>query len=242
MTFFDRFSASKAGHGVVLSVMAVASMAMAPAPALANASTAASTDVKAPIRENADIPAADSAASDAKFRQLFASWKDIEAEQPTMSATTTATAASIPSRMPVEDARFSSLFGSRIHPVTGKRKNHHGIDMAAPSGTPIYATADGRVEMAKWYGGYGNYVQIEHGGDVETRYGHMSRMNVSEGQPVKKGDLIGWVGSTGRSTGPHLHYEVRIAGEPVDPEPYLHKDTFEQAFAEVKGLGAGGPE
>ena len=150
--------------------------------------------------------------------------------------------ASIPSRLPVEGSRDSSSFGSRIHPVTGRRTNHDGLDMSAPTGTPIYATADGRVEMAQWYGGYGNYVQIEHGGDIETRYGHMSRMNVRPDQEVKKGDLIGWVGSTGRSTGPHLHYEVRIAGEPVDPEPYLNRDTFQQAFADANGLGAGGPE
>ncbi|WP_082836093.1 M23 family metallopeptidase [Croceicoccus bisphenolivorans] len=227
----------KTGQGLALSVMAVASMAMAPAPALANASAAASAEMKAPLRESAEIPAAGSANGDAKFKQLFASWKKVETEKPTISG-----ASSIPSRMPVEGARFSSLYGSRIHPVTGGRKNHDGIDMAAPSGTPIYATADGRIEMAQWYGGYGNFVEIDHGGDVETRYGHMSRMNVSAGQPVKKGDLIGWVGSTGRSTGPHLHYEVRIAGEAVDPQPYLHADTFQQAFADASGLGAGGPE
>lgn len=246
MTGLFRFSGFSAGRVAAIGAVAFASMAMVPAPAMANASAAASTDVKAPLRDNArdtaEIPTGNAADTDGKFKQLFASWKDVEAKKPTVGLTATPQAAAIPSRMPVEGARFSSQFGSRIHPVTGRRKNHHGIDMAAPSGTPIYATADGRVEMAKWYGGYGNYVQIEHGDEVETRYGHMSRMNVSAGQPVKKGDLIGWVGSTGRSTGPHLHYEVRIAGEPVDPEPYLHADTFRQAFADAGGLGAGGPE
>jgi len=236
MTDGFRILASKAGRGLALGMMAIATMAMAPAPALANASAAASADIKAPVRENSDILTA-AVNGDAKFQQLFASWKKVETEKQVLPG-----ASSIPSRMPVEGARFSSLFGSRIHPVTGGRKDHHGIDLAVPTGTPIFATADGRVEMAQWYGGYGNYVQIEHGDNVETRYGHMSRMNVSAGQPVKKGDLIGWVGSTGRSTGPHLHYEVRIAGAPVDPRPYMNGETFEKAFADASGLGAGGPE
>jgi len=236
MTDGFRNFGSKAGRGLALGVMGLVTMAMAPTSALASSSASASADVKVPLRESAEIPTAGSENADPKYKQLFASWKKVETAKPALGVS------SIPSRLPVEGARFSSLFGSRVHPVTGRRKNHHGIDMAAPSGTPIFATADGRVEMAKWYGGYGNYVQIEHGGDVETRYGHMSRMNVSAGQPVKKGDLIGWVGSTGRSTGPHLHYEVRIAGAPVDPEPYLHADTFQEAFADASGLGAGGPE
>lgn len=238
MTGFVRFSASKAGQGLALGAMAFATMAMAPAPALANASAAATTDIQAPIREKSDTVLHKAANNDAKFSQLFASWKQVEIEKPAIGTA----AASMPSRMPVDTARFSSLFGSRTHPISGRRKNHDGIDMAAPSGTPIYATADGRVEMAKWYGGYGNFVEIEHGGNVETRYGHMSRINVSAGQMVKEGDLIGWVGSTGRSTGPHLHYEIRIAGEPVDPEPYLQTGTFQQAFAQADGVDAGGPE
>ncbi|MBS7669649.1 M23 family metallopeptidase [Croceicoccus gelatinilyticus] len=239
MTDAIRISALKAGRALALGTVGIAAMAMAPAPALANASASASADVKAPVRENAE-----KAESDAKFKQLFATWKKTEAEEAKVGIanTVTSSVASIPSRLPVEGSRYSSSFGSRIHPVTGRRKNHNGLDMAAPTGTPIYATADGRVEMAQWYGGYGNYVQIEHGGDIETRYGHMSRLNVRPDQEVKKGELIGWVGSTGRSTGPHLHYEVRIAGAPVDPEPYLNRDTFQQAFAEANGLGAGGPE
>lgn len=238
MTGSFRIILSKASQAAALGAIGFASMAMIAAPAQANASAAASADVRIPAREHAEIPTSDASNSDTKFKQLFASWKRVETEKPSLGVG----AAAIPSRLPVEGAHFSSLFGSRIHPVTGRRKDHHGLDMAAPSGTPIFATADGRIEMAKWYGGYGNYVQIDHGGEVETRYGHMSRMNVSAGQPVKKGDLIGWVGSTGRSTGPHLHYEVRIAGEPVDPEPYLQSETFRQAFAEATGLGAGGPE
>ncbi|MDT0574599.1 M23 family metallopeptidase [Croceicoccus sp. F390] len=249
MTIFGQISGARAVRGVTLSVTAVGCMAMAPAPAMANASATAvaSADVATSVRDAARQGIGEGVASDGKFKTLFASWKTLDNVQKTavvpQVAGTMQAAVSIPSRLPVENARFSSSFGSRVHPVTGQRKNHHGLDMAAPTGTPIYATADGTVEMAKWYGGYGNYVQIGHGGATQTRYGHMSEYSVSAGQQVKKGDLIGFVGSTGRSTGPHLHYEVRIAGEPVDPTPYLQADTFQQAFASATGLtGAGGPE
>jgi murein DD-endopeptidase MepM/ murein hydrolase activator NlpD len=101
---------------------------------------------------------------------------------------------------------------------------HKGIDLSAPVGTPIYATADGVVGKAAWFGGYGLYVQLEHGNDLETRYGHMSRLNVAEGQTVHKGDILGYVGTTGNSTGPHLHYEVRVDGVAVNPVPYMQSD------------------
>ena len=116
---------------------------------------------------------------------------------------------------------MSSGFGLRVHPVLGGLRAHKGIDLPAPTGTPIHATADGVVGRADWFSGYGLYVQLEHGGNMETRYGHMSRIAVAEGQIVHKGDVIGYVGSTGRSTGPHLHYEVRVAGEAVNPLPYM---------------------
>jgi murein DD-endopeptidase MepM/ murein hydrolase activator NlpD len=98
---------------------------------------------------------------------------------------------------------------------------HKGIDLAAPVGTPVYATADGTVERADWFSSYGLYVAIEHGSDLETRYAHMSRLAVAAGERVHKGEIIGYVGTTGRSTGPHLHYEVRVAGEAVNPIPYM---------------------
>ena len=97
----------------------------------------------------------------------------------------------------------------------------------------------GTIGKAEWFSSYGLYVQIEHGADIETRYGHMSRLNVYAGQQVRKGDLIGFVGSTGRSTGPHLHYEVRIAGVAVNPVPYMQADQFQPASA---AGGMGGPE
>ena len=94
------------------------------------------------------------------------------------------------------------------------------------------------VEKAEWFSGYGLYVQLDHGAALETRYGHMSRLNVASGQRVRKGDVIGYVGSTGRSTGPHLHYEVRIAGEAMNPIPYMQAGEF---LAVAEG-GRGGPE
>ena len=112
---------------------------------------------------------------------------------------------------------LTSGFGTRQHPIYGGRRAHSGIDLAAPAGTPIYATADGMVGRAQWQGGYGLFVEMEHGGGLATRYGHMSRLNVAAGQQVSKGDIIGYVGSTGLSTGPHLHYEIRVNGQAVNP-------------------------
>ena len=145
--------------------------------------------------------------------------------------------------MPLEKATLTSDFGMRIHPVLGGRRAHKGIDLAAPSGTPVYATADGLVGMAQWFSSYGNYVQIEHGAGLETRFGHLSGYTVRAGDRVTKGQLIGYVGSTGRSTGPHLHYEVRIAGDAVNPLPYMVETTAQEAFALARGEGGkGGPE
>ena len=96
------------------------------------------------------------------------------------------------------------------------------------------------VEMAQYYGSYGNYVQIGHGGDMETRYAHLSSYTVRDGEQVRKGDLIGYVGSTGRSTGPHLHYEVRVSSEPVNPIPYMVAHSLEASDDEQAARG--GPE
>jgi murein DD-endopeptidase MepM/ murein hydrolase activator NlpD len=126
-------------------------------------------------------------------------------------------ALSFPGRRPVSAGIVTSGFGLRHHPILGGYRVHNGIDLAAPLGTPVVASSDGVVGTADWHGGYGLYIALEHGGGVETRYGHMSRLNVAAGQRVRKGDVIGYVGSTGRSTGPHLHYEVRINGQAVNP-------------------------
>ena len=115
---------------------------------------------------------------------------------------------------------ISSRFGERIHPITGERKNHNGMDIAANMGTAVYAADGGRVVLAEWYGGYGNCIMIEHANGYKTLYGHLSTLGVYEGQYVNQGDTIGQVGSTGNSTGPHLHFEVYINGTRVDPEMY----------------------
>jgi|HubBroStandDraft_4_1064222.scaffolds.fasta_scaffold00002_273 murein DD-endopeptidase MepM/ murein hydrolase activator NlpD len=117
---------------------------------------------------------------------------------------------------------ITSPFGWRPNPFGGGPEFHQGLDIAAPSGTTVTAAATGTVIMAQWYGGYGNYILIDHGGSYSTGYGHLSAIYVSVGQSVQRGQAIGAVGSTGQSTGPHLHFEVRIAGKPVDPAPRLH--------------------
>jgi len=117
--------------------------------------------------------------------------------------------------------RISSPFGWRIHPILGYQKFHNGIDFAAETGTPIYAADTGTVLMAEWYGGYGYAVIIAHGNEISTLYAHCSELYVQVGQVVQKGQVIAAVGSTGFSTGPHLHFEVRFRGEPIDPAPYL---------------------
>ena len=177
---------------------------------------------------------------DAQYRQLFAEWKALDDAGP---APIRQQMIAVPSGMPLLDARLTSDFGMRTHPVLGGRRSHNGIDLAAPTGTPIYATADGVVSMSKYYGSYGNYVQVEHGANLQTRFAHMSDMVVREGERVTKGQLIGYVGSTGRSTGPHLHYEVRMAGEAVNPLPYMAHSPAQQDFAMTVGDGGqGGPE
>ena len=115
----------------------------------------------------------------------------------------------------------TSGFGWRNSPWGGSSELHPGIDIANSMGTPIFATADGVVVQSGWSGGYGNIVQIEHGNGIETIYGHNSRIVVNVGQSVKKGQVISYMGSTGRSTGPHVHYEVRVNGTAIDPIRFL---------------------
>lgn len=119
------------------------------------------------------------------------------------------------------DAPISSGFGYRMHPILGYQRFHAGLDFAADYGSPILAADRGVVIFAGWYGGYGNAVIIDHGNGLTTMYAHSQELYVSEGQTVQRGQAIAAVGSTGLSTGPHLHFEVRKDGEPVDPAPYL---------------------
>ena len=113
--------------------------------------------------------------------------------------------------------RVTSGYGMRRHPILGYRRMHRGLDFKASYGTPIYAAADGTVSMAGRNGGHGNYVRLNHGSGLQTGYSHMSRIAVSNGTRVRRGQVIGYVGSTGLSTGPHLHYEMYRGGRTVDP-------------------------
>jgi murein DD-endopeptidase MepM/ murein hydrolase activator NlpD len=126
----------------------------------------------------------------------------------------------IPKAWPLKGI-FTSAFGYRINPISGRRKFHAGIDIAAPSHTKIYAPANGEVIWAGRKGGYGKTLEIDHSHGVITRYAHNSKILVKSGQQVKKGDIIAKVGTTGDSTGPHLHYEIRVDGISVDPIKYI---------------------
>ena len=128
-----------------------------------------------------------------------------------------------PDIWPTEGGSITSYFGGRSNPFSGYGYDYHpGIDIGNDYGAPIYAGASGHVEFAGWFGGYGRYVKISHGYGYETAYGHMSSIAVSSGDYVKKGEVIGYVGSTGYSTGPHLHYEVIINGQDSDPLELIH--------------------
>jgi murein DD-endopeptidase MepM/ murein hydrolase activator NlpD len=132
------------------------------------------------------------------------------------------TLALVPYRKPVIGVvEFTSGFGVRNDPFLGRPAMHTGLDFRAASGDPVRATANGKVVSSGWAGGYGRMVEVDHGNGLSTRYGHLSEINVKVGDPIKIGQVIGAVGSTGRSTGPHLHYETRIEGEAVDPQKFL---------------------
>lgn len=224
MVAFTVFSKVRTAIGAVAAAVAL----LGSAPAFANSS--ANADIAAPLRaaQAAKSGAAAQGApagGDEHFRKLFSSWQSLD-KAPAFSvavAPTGISKVSIPSRSPVEGFRLTSEYGMRVHPVLGSRRAHKGIDMASPVGTPVHAPADGVVGKAEWFSSYGLYIQVEHGGELQTRYGHLSRLNVAAGQFVRKGDVIGYVGSTGRSTGPHLHYEVRVAGESVNPMAYMQE-------------------
>ncbi len=206
---------------------AVAIIAASPVAANTSANSAA-VDIVEPVRETSEETLT---TGDQSFRELFASWQALDENGP--GSPVEQPSVSIPSLMPIQGGRMSSGYGMRNHPVLRKRKKHNGVDLAAPTGTPVYATADGMITRADWFSSYGLYVSIDHGAELETRYAHMSRLAVAEGEPIRKGDIIGYVGSTGRSTGPHLHYEVRVDGVAVDPIPYMVETEAQRIFAEA---------
>src|SRR5438477_5292071 len=180
-------------------------------------------------------------AANSTFKSLFDSWKKLDQLQDGVIA--------IPSDKPVKvNVEFTSGFGVRSDPFEHGAAMHPGIDLAGSYGTPIYATADGTVLRAGWNsGGYGNLVEIDHGRGITTRYGHMSAILVSAGQRVTRGQQVGRMGSTGRSTGNHLHYEVRIDGRAGNPIPFMKSTDYVLAMqrrsggASMDAVAVGGP-
>jgi murein DD-endopeptidase MepM/ murein hydrolase activator NlpD len=180
-------------------------------------------------------------AGNATFKALFNSWKKLDQLQDGIIA--------VPADKPVKtDVEFTSGFGFRSDPFHAGAAFHPGIDLAGAYGTPIYATADGTVLRAGWNsGGYGNLVEIDHGRGISTRYGHMSAILVHEGDHITRGQQIGRMGSTGRSTGNHVHYEVRIDGRPVNPIPFMKSTDYVLAMqkrsggASMDAVAVGGP-
>ncbi|WP_277968707.1 M23 family metallopeptidase [Sphingomonas echinoides] len=156
--------------------------------------------------------------ADTQFRSLFMTWKKLDTLQQGTIA--------IPSAQPVEHLAYTSNYGIRSDPFRGTAAMHAGVDIPGPMGTPVYATADGVVDRAERAGGYGNLVELDHGKGIQTRYGHLSKILVEAGTRVHRGQLIALLGSTGRSTGPHLHYEVRIDGHAVNPVPFLQTADY----------------
>ena len=179
-------------------------------------------------------------AGNATFKALFNSWKKLDSLQDGVI--------SVPSDKPVKTAAFTSSFGVRSDPFRGGAAMHPGIDLAGPIGTPVYATADGTVLRAGWNsGGYGNLIEVEHGRGITTRFGHLSAILIHPGDKITRGQLIGRMGSTGRSTGSHLHYEVRIDGRAVNPIPFMKSTDYVLAMqkrsnaAPMESLAIGGP-
>ncbi len=185
--------------------------------------------------EPIDAGGAKSAARpDPVFRALFQSWKRLDQLQQGVI--------SIPSQKPVEVMEFTSGFGVRSDPFRGGAAMHAGVDIPGASGTTIYATADGVVLRSERAGGYGNLVEIDHGRGIQTRYGHLSASLVTPGQRVRRGDPIARMGSTGRSTGTHLHYEVRLDGHAVNPMPFLQSANYLAAMQARGKTAMGGPD
>ncbi|ELH0896225.1 peptidoglycan DD-metalloendopeptidase family protein [Vibrio fluvialis] len=145
----------------------------------------------------------------------------------------------IPSGAPVHNARISSGYGKRVHPVTGKVKFHRGQDFAVNTGTPVYAPADGVVEVTRASSkGSGNFLRLQHSYGFTSSYSHLQKFAVKSGDFIQKGDLIGYSGNSGLSSGPHLHYEIRFVGRSLDPRPFVDwgVNDFESIFTKVRGI------
>jgi murein DD-endopeptidase MepM/ murein hydrolase activator NlpD len=193
------------------------------------------------VGDNGGVGGPFESAGNPTFKALFNSWKKLDQLQDGVIA--------IPSDKPVQsNVVFSSGFGVRSDPFHAGAAMHPGIDLSGAYGTPIYATADGTVLRAGWNsGGYGNLVEVDHGRGITTRYGHMSAILVRPGDHITRGQQVGRMGSTGRSTGNHLHYEVRIDGRAVNPIPFMKSTDYVLAMqrranaAPMESLAIGGP-
>ena len=177
-----------------------------------------------------------------RYRDLMGKMKDRQGEMSQLSVAAKgyrkelalkrerARLSAMPSIWPCR-GHYSSPFGYRIHPVYGYSRFHSGVDITASYGTPIKATAAGRVVTSGWLGGYGNTIEIDHGNGLKTLYGHCSSLAVGRGAFVKKGQVVAYVGSTGVSTGPHVHYEVSRSGSQINPDPYMKQKDLPAAVA-----------
>jgi len=191
--------------------------------------------------DNSDLLIKTTQRIDKLTRQLYIQSKSFD-EVFKLAKQKTQMLASIPGIQPLSmkgSSHIASGFGYRIHPIYKTAKMHTGIDFAAPTGTPIYSTGNGVVSQTEFNGrGYGNNVIINHGYGYQTLYGHMTKFVVRIGQKVQRGDLIGYVGSTGSSTGPHCHYEVMKGGQKIDPINYFYNDLTPQEYEQIRILAA----
>ena len=146
-----------------------------------------------------------------------------------------------PAIQPVSNKTLTHLhstFGERLHPLLGYVRDHKGLDFTADTGTPVYATGDGVIKTAYFSGSFGNVIFIDHSFGYETRYAHLSRFNVTRGQRIKRGDIIGFVGSTGLSGGPHLHYEVLYKGLQINPINFFQRDLSNKEYEKLVEEGS----
>ncbi len=191
--------------------------------------------------DNSDLLISTSKKIDQISKQLYIQSKSFD-EVIDMALKKSEMMASIPAIQPVKNKelkRIASGYGRRIDPYYKKLKFHYGVDFSAPKGTPIYATGNGTVaKVKKSRRGFGNHVVINHGFGYESLYAHMTKYTVRKGQKVKRGDIIGYVGSTGKSTAPHLHYEVHKDGKKINPVYYFHNDLSPEEFDRMLELSS----
>ena len=229
-TWFQTFQKSGKAALAVLAMSLTAAALPAHADTFVDADDDPYSDNLAPVAQPV-VPSADKT-----FANLFSSWKNMDDAGAASRA-----AIYIPTGRPVEKLELTSNYGVRSDPFNGRARMHKGIDIPGPVGTPIYATADGIVGRAQWVSGYGNLVELSHGNDTQTRYGHLSKLLVSPNERVTRGQLIGLMGSTGRSTGSHLHYEIRIAGAAINPLPFVIGSERALALNSGSPVALGGP-